>query len=122
MPRRGLDTAAIVTAAAEIADAQGVDAVTLARVADRLGVRAPSLYVHLTGLGELRRLLAAVARASWPTQPAMRWRAGRVATLCRLWPAPIDATRMSIPAATPPCSALRSARVRTPTPPPSCTA
>lgn len=59
MPRLGLDTAAVVTAAAEIGDDQGVDAVTLARVADRLGVRAPSLYVHITGLAELRRLLAA---------------------------------------------------------------
>jgi AcrR family transcriptional regulator len=59
MPRLGLDTAAVVGAAAEIADAHGVDEVTLARVADRLGVRAPSLYVHITGLAELRRLLAA---------------------------------------------------------------
>ena len=59
MPRLGLDTEGVVVAAAAIADAQGVDAVTLARVADRLGVRAPSLYVHITGLAELRRLLAA---------------------------------------------------------------
>jgi AcrR family transcriptional regulator len=59
MPRLGLDTAAVVGAAAAIADAQGVDAVTLARVADRLGVRPPSLYVHITGLAQLRRLLAA---------------------------------------------------------------
>ena len=59
MPRLGLDTAAVVGAAGAIADDQGVDAVTLARVADRLGVRAPSLYVHITGLAELRRLLAA---------------------------------------------------------------
>jgi AcrR family transcriptional regulator len=59
MPRLGLDTAAVVGAAAEIADTQGVDAVTLARVADRLGVRAPSLYVHIAGLAQLRGLLAA---------------------------------------------------------------
>ncbi len=59
MPRVGLDTAAVVGAAALIADEQEFDAVTLAKVADRLGVRAPSLYVHITGLAELRRLLAA---------------------------------------------------------------
>lgn len=79
MPRLGLDTAAVVTAAAEIADDQGVDAVTLARIADRLGVRAPSLYVHLTGLGELRRLLAArgVRELADAARDAVAGRAGR---------------------------------------------
>jgi AcrR family transcriptional regulator len=43
MPRVGLDSEAVVSAAAELADAEGLDAVTLARVAGRLGVRSPSL-------------------------------------------------------------------------------
>lgn len=52
----GLDD--VVAAAAEIADAAGLDRVTLASVAERLGVRSPSLYAHVDGLEDLRRLLA----------------------------------------------------------------
>ena len=59
MPRAGLDPDAVVAAAAELADADGLEAVTLARLADRLGVRPPSLYAHVDGLEDLRRRLAA---------------------------------------------------------------
>jgi AcrR family transcriptional regulator len=59
MPRAGLDRDAVVSAAAELADADGLGALTLARLADRLGVRAPSLYAHIDGLPDLRRRLAA---------------------------------------------------------------
>jgi AcrR family transcriptional regulator len=55
MPRVGLDTPAVVAAAAELADADGLPAVTLARLAKGLGVQAPSLYAHVAGLGDLRR-------------------------------------------------------------------
>jgi AcrR family transcriptional regulator len=58
MPRAGLDSEAVVTAAAKLADADGLQALTLARLADQLGVRAPSLYVHVQGLEDLRRRLA----------------------------------------------------------------
>jgi AcrR family transcriptional regulator len=58
MPRAGLDTERVVDAAARIADAEGLDAVTLARVADGLGVRPPSLYNHVDGRGGLLRALA----------------------------------------------------------------
>ena len=58
MPRAGLDTGRVVDAAAEIADAEGLDAVTLARVAGRLAVRAPSLYNHVDGRAGLLRALA----------------------------------------------------------------
>ena len=59
MPRSGLDPEAVVTAAAEIADAEGLEAVTLAKVAARLNVRAPSLYVHVGGgLEDLRQRIA----------------------------------------------------------------
>jgi AcrR family transcriptional regulator len=57
-PRAGLDRAAVVRAAAALADADGPVAVSLARVADELGVRTPSLYNHVTGLDGLRRELA----------------------------------------------------------------
>jgi AcrR family transcriptional regulator len=59
MPRVGLRPAAVVDAAAALADAEGLDAVTLARLAADLGVRAPSLYAHVDGLPDLQRRLAA---------------------------------------------------------------
>jgi AcrR family transcriptional regulator len=58
MPRAGLDADAVVTAAAELADADGLAELTLARLAERLGVRSPSLYAHVGGLGDLRMRLA----------------------------------------------------------------
>lgn len=54
----GLDKAAVVRAAAEIADTYGLDALTLSLVAERLGIRTPSLYNHVAGLAGLRRELA----------------------------------------------------------------
>jgi AcrR family transcriptional regulator len=58
MPRMGLDPARVVDTAAAIADADGLEAVTLARVAGELGVRAPSLYNHVDGRGDLLRAIA----------------------------------------------------------------
>jgi AcrR family transcriptional regulator len=58
MPRQGLDRARVVEEAVRIADAQGLGAVTLARVAAALGVRAPSLYNHVDGRTGLLRLVA----------------------------------------------------------------
>jgi AcrR family transcriptional regulator len=58
MPRRGLDRASVVETAAAIADAEGLEHLTLARVAERLGIRTPSLYNHVEGLDGLRRDLA----------------------------------------------------------------
>ncbi|KWX82846.1 TetR family transcriptional regulator [Paenibacillus riograndensis] len=57
-PRAGLDTHTLVLAAAEMADEQGIEEVTLAALAARLGVRSPSLYNHINGLQGLRSLLA----------------------------------------------------------------
>jgi AcrR family transcriptional regulator len=59
MPRAGLDAESVVRAAAELADAEGLESVTLATLARRLGVRAPSLYAHVDGLADLRARLAA---------------------------------------------------------------
>lgn len=58
MARAGLDAAAVTAAAADIADGDGLEAVTLSSVAARLGVRPPSLYTHIAGLPDLRRRLA----------------------------------------------------------------
>jgi AcrR family transcriptional regulator len=59
MPRAGLDPPAVVDAAAKLADAEGLESVTLARVAAALGVRPPSLYAHIVSLDDLRRRVGA---------------------------------------------------------------
>jgi AcrR family transcriptional regulator len=59
MPRAGLNTESVVDAALEVVDADGLDALTLAAVAGRRGVAAPSLYKHVDGLSHLRALVAA---------------------------------------------------------------
>lgn len=59
--RAGLTPATVVLAAAEIADHEGPDALRIAAVAQRLGVRAPSIYAHVAGLADLRLRLTAFA-------------------------------------------------------------
>jgi AcrR family transcriptional regulator len=61
VPRAGLSTAAVVGAAAELADAEGLDALTLARLAGAVGVRTPSLYNHVGSLDDVRRRVALLA-------------------------------------------------------------
>jgi AcrR family transcriptional regulator len=61
VPRAGLSTAAVVGAAAELADAEGLEALTLARLAGSVGVRTPSLYNHVASLDDVRRRVALVA-------------------------------------------------------------
>jgi AcrR family transcriptional regulator len=56
--KRGITVRDVAAAAREVADAEGAEAVTLASVAARLGIRSPSLYAHVAGLAGLRRLLA----------------------------------------------------------------
>src|SRR5690242_8735185 len=56
--RAGLDHAAVIQAAAKLADAEGLERLTLATLAGRLGIRTPSLYNHVDGLEGLRRDLA----------------------------------------------------------------
>ncbi len=58
MPRAGLDTETIVETAATILNEEGVEALTLNRLAQELGVKTPSLYNHIAGLPGLYRELA----------------------------------------------------------------
>jgi AcrR family transcriptional regulator len=53
-----LTRATITAAAAAVVDEHGVAGLTLAAVADRTGVAAPSLYRHLRGMTDLRNRLA----------------------------------------------------------------
>lgn len=55
--RSGLTLAAIVAAAVTVADAEGLAAVSMRRVADALDVGAMSLYTHVPGKGELIDLM-----------------------------------------------------------------
>ncbi len=55
MGRRGLTSDLVVEAASALADDLGLDRVTVAAVADRLGVRPSSLYNHVESLTGLRR-------------------------------------------------------------------
>ena len=57
MNRRTLDTEQVVEAAATLADVNGLDAVTLTRVAEKLGVRQPALYRHVDSYDALIRAL-----------------------------------------------------------------
>jgi AcrR family transcriptional regulator len=61
VPRAGLSTAAVVSAAAEIADSDGVEGLTLAKRAALVGVRTPSLYNHVSSLEDVRRRVALAA-------------------------------------------------------------
>ena len=56
--RVGLDRATVVEAAASLVDEEGLDQLTLGRLAERLGVRTPSLYNHVAGLPGLKHDLA----------------------------------------------------------------
>jgi AcrR family transcriptional regulator len=59
-PGVSLDHAAVVAGAADLADSQGLEGLTLAALAVRLGVQQPSLHHHVAGLPGLRRDLALV--------------------------------------------------------------
>jgi AcrR family transcriptional regulator len=59
MPRAGLDAEAVVAAAAVLADEDGLEHLTLARLAGSLEIRSPSLYAHVQGLDDLRARLGA---------------------------------------------------------------
>jgi len=82
-PRPGLTLDDIADAGIAIADAEGLDAVSMARVAEKLGYTAMSLYRYVASKDELVSLM--VDRACGtppPTEPAAGWRA-RVEALLR---------------------------------------
>jgi AcrR family transcriptional regulator len=56
-PKPGLSVDAIVAAAIRIADAEGLEAVSMAHVAEQLGFTTMSLYRHVTSKEELLQLM-----------------------------------------------------------------
>jgi AcrR family transcriptional regulator len=67
---RGLTRGRIVAAAVELADADGAAAVSMARVAERVGFTTMSLYRHVRGKDELLLLMVNEAVGDPPEQPA----------------------------------------------------
>ncbi|MEU4399200.1 TetR/AcrR family transcriptional regulator [Micromonospora orduensis] len=62
MPRVGLAPAAVVAAGAALADEVGFANLSMGLVAERVGVRTPSLYKHVDSLEALRRGISIQAR------------------------------------------------------------
>ncbi|WP_019813098.1 TetR/AcrR family transcriptional regulator [Saccharomonospora saliphila] len=73
-PTRDLDT--IVWTAVEIADAHGLDRLSMRAVADRLGIGTMSLYTHVPGKSDLVSLMldAVLADVAVPGGPSVSWR------------------------------------------------
>ncbi|MCZ2849072.1 TetR/AcrR family transcriptional regulator [Modestobacter sp. VKM Ac-2978] len=63
MPRAGLDQVAVVAAGAALADEVGFTGLTMGGLAERVGVRTPSLYKHVNSQDDLNRGIAALALA-----------------------------------------------------------
>ncbi|MFB9315545.1 TetR/AcrR family transcriptional regulator [Nocardioides plantarum] len=61
MPRAGLTPATVTAAGAALADEIGLDHLSMGLLAERLGVRTPSLYKHVDGLGDLTHRIAVLA-------------------------------------------------------------
>jgi AcrR family transcriptional regulator len=87
-PRRGprprLTVEAITRAAIELADAEGLAALSMRRVAERLGTAAMSLYTYVPGKAELLDLMldAVCAETARPEEVPGGWR-GRLEQVAR---------------------------------------
>lgn len=62
MPRAGLTEDRVVEEGERMADEVGLSSITLAALAERLGVRQPSLYKHIAGTDGLQRSIAVRAK------------------------------------------------------------
>ncbi|WP_133916593.1 TetR/AcrR family transcriptional regulator [Streptomyces sp. NBC_00582] len=79
MPRAGLDPAAVVAAGAALADEVGFANLTMGLLAERVGVRTPSLYKHVGNQEDLNRRIATLAlnEAAGAVGSAVQGHAGR---------------------------------------------
>ncbi len=73
-PKPGLTVERIVAAAIELADAEGLEAASMRRVAERLGVGAMSLYRYVPGKTELLELMLDAVHSEGPVTPEGDWR------------------------------------------------
>ncbi len=56
-PKKRIDKEMVVRTAAALLEEGGADALSLTRLAEKLGIQTPSLYNHIDGLGGLQREL-----------------------------------------------------------------
>jgi len=61
VPRAGLDPASVTAAGAALADEVGLDRLSMGLLAERLGVKTPSLYKHVDNLADLVHRIAVLA-------------------------------------------------------------
>jgi len=61
MPRAGLAPATVTAVGAELADEHGFSQLSMGLVAERLGVKTPSLYKHVENLADLLQRIAVLA-------------------------------------------------------------
>lgn len=78
MPRAGLSTDHVVAAGASLADEIGFHPLTLAVLADRLGVKPPALYKHVESLADLQHRIATLAMTEFgdAARDALQGKAG----------------------------------------------
>ncbi|WP_410657479.1 TetR/AcrR family transcriptional regulator [Amycolatopsis sp. lyj-112] len=76
--RPGLSLGRIVTAAIEVADAEGLAALSMRKVAERFGTTTMSLYRYVPGKAELVELMRDAVYGELPLEPAdgLGWRDG----------------------------------------------
>ncbi|MBE1876714.1 TetR/AcrR family transcriptional regulator [Myceligenerans pegani] len=76
-PKPALSVERIVQAAMELADAEGLAAVSMARIAEAVGYTPMALYRHVAGKEELLVLMSDAVAADLPDIPTdVGWRAG----------------------------------------------
>lgn len=81
-PKQGLTIGAIVRAAIELADADGAAALSMRKVAERLGVGAMTLYTYVPAKDELVALMVDAAYGERPEPVGEGWRE-RLASVAR---------------------------------------
>ena len=102
-PGRGLDVEGVVRTATTLADREGLDAVTMRRLAQELGVSTMSLYTYVPGKDELIDLMLDVAYQQLPKPDTLGqpWRqrltaiadANRTLYLVHPWAAAVSTVR-----------------------------
>ncbi|MGW6929618.1 TetR/AcrR family transcriptional regulator [Lentzea sp. NPDC054927] len=75
-PKAALSQSRVVEAAIKVADAEGVDALTMRRVAETLGFTTMSLYRHVPGKSELLDLMVDAVWGETESTPKGPWRDG----------------------------------------------
>jgi AcrR family transcriptional regulator len=78
MPRAGLTPATVTEAAAALVDEIGFDQLSMGLLAERLGIKTPSLYKHVTSQADLAHRIAilAMTQCADAIRDAIQGRAG----------------------------------------------